>query len=322
MSDRLEFRHLKYLIAVAEEENISRAAKRLYLAQPSLSHQLKRLEEALLLDILVRESKGVRLTEAGNVLILGARKILRLRDEVVAAARAVHNVAVPPLRIGFSPFVDFSHLDTVCSVQTALFPGCEINPKSGSNVEITSLLEQGTLDIALLTLPVTNNGLEVYPFAFERLVVCMRSDDPLSKEKEILPAVLKKKLTIFWEPKQHPEAHARLMEMLGQVDVHPEIARTTVTPRDLQWMVQSKFGYALIREGSALENGLVTRPIAGVNWTVDSALIFRKSPSNKTVPVLVRELRKRLHMQASVTSAKKPGSVRILNRGEDLPLFG
>src|SRR5665213_151926 len=75
MSDRLEFRHLKYLIAVAEEENISRAARRLYLAQPSLSDQLKKLEEALLLDILIRDSKGVQMTEAGNVLILGARNI-------------------------------------------------------------------------------------------------------------------------------------------------------------------------------------------------------------------------------------------------------
>ena len=53
MSDLLEFRHLRYLIAVAEEANISRAAKRLFLAQPSLSTQLKSMEESLLIDLLV-----------------------------------------------------------------------------------------------------------------------------------------------------------------------------------------------------------------------------------------------------------------------------
>ena len=87
MSDLLEFRHFKYLIAVAEEKNISRAAKRLFLAQPSLSIQLKSIEDALSIELLVRVPKGVKLTPAAEVLIAGARQILALRDEVVAADR-------------------------------------------------------------------------------------------------------------------------------------------------------------------------------------------------------------------------------------------
>ena len=58
MSDRLDFRHLKYLIAVAEEKNISRAAKRLFLSQPSLSIQLKSIEDELSIELLVRVPKG------------------------------------------------------------------------------------------------------------------------------------------------------------------------------------------------------------------------------------------------------------------------
>jgi DNA-binding MarR family transcriptional regulator len=68
ISDQLEFRHLRYLIAVAEEENISRAAKRLFVAQPSLSIQLKSMEEALSIELLVRVPKGVKLTPAAEVL--------------------------------------------------------------------------------------------------------------------------------------------------------------------------------------------------------------------------------------------------------------
>ena len=102
ISTLLEFRHLRYLIAVAEEENISRAAKRLFVAQPSLSIQLKSMEDALSIELLVRVPKGVKLTPAAEVLTAGARQILALCDEVIAAARASHNGTIAPLRIGYT----------------------------------------------------------------------------------------------------------------------------------------------------------------------------------------------------------------------------
>ena len=322
MSDLLEFRHLRYLIAVAEEANISRAAKRLFLAQPSLSTQIKSLEEALLIDLLVRVPKGVKLTPAAEVLIAGSRQILKLRDEVIAAARASHHVSIAPLRIGFSPFVDRALLQMVCTLHISLFPNCEITPKSGDHVEILSLVERGIIDAALLTLPADGIGLSIQPLAQDRLVVCMRSNDPGANQAEIALSALEKMLTIFSEPKQHPEAHRQLMEMLDEVGVHPEVASKTATPHDIQWMVQSGYGHALIREGSELQAGVVTRPVAGVNWTVDSVLIFKKSSSQKTIPALVRELRKRPLLQSSLPPAKPPQSARQQRANRSLPLFG
>ena len=322
MSDRLEFRHLRYLIVVAEEANISRAARRLYLAQPSLSTQIKALEEALLIDLLVRVPKGVRLTPAAEVLIVGARQILKLRDEMIAAARASHQVSVAPLRIGFSPFVDRALLQMVCTLHNSLFPCCEIKPKSGDTVELLSLVEHGVIDAALLTLPANGIGLNMHRLAHDRLVVCMRSKDPAADQAEIAPSALQKRLTIFREPKQHPEAHRQLMELLDKVGVHPEIASTTATPHDIQWMVQSGYGHALIREGSELEAGVVTRPVAGVDWAVDSVLIFKKMPSHKAIPALVRELRKRPRLQSSIPPTKQPQSVRARRADLSLSLFG
>ena len=322
ISDQLEFRHLRYLIAVAEEENISRAAKRLFVAQPSLSIQLKSMEEALSIELLVRVPKGVKLTPAAEVLIAGARQILTLRDEVIAAARASHYGTIAPLRIGFSPFIDRALLQIVCSAQRALFPDCEITPKSGDAVELLSLLERGVIDAALLTLPANGIGLNIDQLSHDRLVVCMRSNDPAASQEEIAPSALEKRLKIFREPKQHPEGHRKLMEMLDVVGVHPEVASTTATPHDIQWMVRSGFGHALIREGSELEDGLVTRPVAGVSWTVDCALISKKSPSQKTIPVLVRALRKKLRLQASISPKKPPQSARLSAAKRTLPLFG
>jgi DNA-binding transcriptional LysR family regulator len=222
MSDLLEFRHFRYLIAVAEEQNITRAAKRLFVAQPSLSAQLKSMEESLLVDLLVRDRKGIKLTPAAEVLTAGARQILALRDDVIAAARASHNVAIAPLRIGFSPFVDRALLQMVCGAHTDLFPDSEIMPKSGDHVELLSLVERGLIDAALVTLPAEGMGLNMQPLAQDRLVVCMKSNDPAAKQDEIAPSALGKKLTIFREPRQHPEAHRRLIEMLSEVGVHQQ----------------------------------------------------------------------------------------------------
>lgn len=322
ISDLLEFRHLRYLIAVAEEENISRAAKRLFLAQPSLSIQLKSMEDALSIELLVRVPKGVKLTPAAEVLTAGARQILALRNEVIAAARASHHGSIAPLRIGFSPFIDRALLQMVCSAHLALFPNCEITPKSGDTVELLALLERGVIDAALLPLPANGIGLNVDQLSHDRLVVCMRSNDPAASLDEIAPSSLEKKLKIFREPKHNPEGHRHLLEMLDEVGVHPEVASTTAHPRDIQWLVKSGYGHALIREGSELEAGVVTRPVAGVSWKVDCALISKKSPSQKTIPVLVRALRKKLRSPSLMLSKKPPQSARRTAAKRTLPLFG
>lgn len=322
MSDLIELRSLKNLIAVVEEGNISRAAKRLYISQSCLSGQMKYLEEALQVSLLVRDNAGVHATAAAEILIAGSRHLLKLRDDLLVTTRAANSVSFLPMRLGFSSFVDHALFEMVCSIHTSLFPACEIKPQSGDNVEILLLLQAGEIDAALLTLPVEGVGLKTYPFTQSRLVVCMRADDPLAKLKAITPSDLGSKLTIFREPKQHPEAHHRLIEMLHEVGITGEVTNTNKTPHDLQWMVESSYGYALIREGSVLQEGLVTRPIAGVTWTVDSALILGKSTSQRTMPQLVRELRRRFRLQALLPPSKPPGSVRPSIRGKILPLFG
>jgi DNA-binding transcriptional LysR family regulator len=322
MSDLIELRHLKNLIAVAEAGNISRAAELLYISQPCLSGQMKHLEEAAQACLLVRHRGGVRVTPAAEILIAGSKQILKLRDDLLATTRTAHGVPFAPMRLGFSSFVDHSLFEMVCSIHTSLYPSCEIKSQSGDNVELLALLDRGDIDAALLTLPVTGAGLKTYPFTQSRLVVCMRADDPLSKLKEITPADLGSKLTIFREPKQHPEAHDRLIEMLSEVGITGDVASKNKTPHDLQWMVESRYGYALIREGSLLHDGLITRPIAGVTWTVDSALILGRSSSQKTLPQLVKELRRRFRLQAKLPPAKPVQSVRLPKEDKNLPLFG
>src|ERR1700723_1621386 len=89
MSDLVEFRHLKYIVAVAETANFTRAAERLFLAQPSLSKQIKDLEDEIGFPIFVRNRDGVRITPAGQMIITYAQEALSARGEIITMAPAV-----------------------------------------------------------------------------------------------------------------------------------------------------------------------------------------------------------------------------------------
>ena len=104
MSDHLEFRLLKYIVAVTETANFTRASERLFLAQPTLSQQVIALEEAIGVRIFVRRREGIHLTPAGQMLYAYAQEMLDLRDEVVSAARAMDRGEIPALRSGLAYF--------------------------------------------------------------------------------------------------------------------------------------------------------------------------------------------------------------------------
>ena len=102
----MELRHLRYFVAVGEEENLSRAAVKLHISQPALSKQVRDLEDEIGFSLLQRTAKSVRLTEAGRVFLDNARAVLRRADEAVKEARAVARAEPAELHVGY--FTDAS----------------------------------------------------------------------------------------------------------------------------------------------------------------------------------------------------------------------
>jgi hypothetical protein len=93
------------------------------------------------------------------------------------------------------------------------------------------------------------------------------------------------------------------MEWLGQGGVHIEEFARASHPTEMQALVKAGFGVALIREGTVLDAGLTTRPIAGVNWAVDTAFVHNRQVHPRTVPVLLRNLKRRLAVQLNKARA-------------------
>jgi DNA-binding transcriptional LysR family regulator len=292
MSDLVEFRHLKYIAAVAETCNFTRAAERLFLAQPSLSKQIKELEDAIGIQIFIRSRDGVTVTPAGRMIVSYAQQAVILRNEVIKTARAVHRGEVPVLRIGFCSFVNPETLHSLRDAYADLFPECPMRLWGGNPSQILQRMEQGTLDGALLPMPIGGDDLIVEHIASDALVVCMRVDDPLTLQTQIQPAELSQKLKIFRDPETHPAAHDRLMEMFAETGIQPQVSYLAATPADIQWMVEEDCGLALIDRSITLSPSLTTRPIAGAEWTADSAFVYRKDAAHQALPTLIRHLRK------------------------------
>jgi DNA-binding transcriptional LysR family regulator len=290
MSDILEFRHLKYIVAVAEEANFTRAAERLFLAQPSLSKQIKDLEDVIGFPIFVRSRDGARITPGGQMLIHYAQEALLARAQMVAIARAVHKGELPALRLGFSSFINPHLLEYFRDSYSRLFPDCPIHHSGGDPANILQRLKQGTLDGAFLPMPVDGADWAVLEVSRDPYVVCMRADDPLTGEPEVPIAELAHRLRIFRDPETHASAHQRLMAMLMAAGINPEVSCSAATPTDIQWMIRAGYGLALVDRTAILDSGLTTRPIAGIEWTSDTAFVHHKKAEHLALPFAIRFL--------------------------------
>jgi DNA-binding transcriptional LysR family regulator len=290
MSDSLEFRLLKYIVAVAETSNFTRAAERLFLAQPSLSKQIRDLEEEIRFPIFDRSREGVRITLAGEMVLAYAKETLRAREELLEMARAVHLGQVPPLRLGFSSFVNDKLLQSFRETYCGMFPGCEIQLAGGEPMQILQRINRRSLDCAILPMPIDNDLYHVQQVAQSPLVICLRGDDPLALQTQLDIQEIALRIKIFRDPELQPSAHSRLVEMFEEVGIPLHLACWATTPAQIQWMIKAGYGLALIDQTSFLDSGLVTRPLAGINWTADTAFVHHSRADHIALPFVERTL--------------------------------
>jgi DNA-binding transcriptional LysR family regulator len=310
IDDHLEFRLLKYIVAIAEAGTFTAAAARLHVSQSALSTQIRTLEDVLGIRVFDREHRTT-LTRAGKVLLRYGKEGLKTRKHIVQTIQAIHAGRMTHLRLGFTPFVHKSTLRSVSEIYKELIPDSGIIPESGDNEELTNRIRQDDLDVALLTLPIASDDLQINVLERERMVVCMRADDPLADYDEVPAAALNEKVSIFTYQRHHPAAYAQLMEMFNEIGVTLRPCRPTMNIDHIQWMVREGICYSVIQAGRPLVNGLVTRPIAGVDWTFDTALVAKVEHSNSALSLLIEEVAKHFRQPAGMSEKRPVASVGV-----------
>lgn len=300
MSEHVEFRDLKYIAAVAEAGSFTRAAEGLYVAQPSLSKQIKDVEIETGVQIFERQRDGVFPTPVGQMIVDYANATLAERKHVFRLAREITLGAIPPLRVGFSCFVNSRHLQALRSLYEKHFPSCILQLSGGDTVHVLHRMERGDLDCALLQMPVEGPKWVVEQIASAPLVVCMRSDDELADRAELSLQELAQRLTIFRDPDAHPLAHTKLTQRLAEAGVPVNVACSAATPQDIQLLVCDGYGWALVDADIPSQSNLTRKPISGVAWTSETALVFSTENRHPALSYLRRHL-----TRATASSVRK-----------------
>lgn len=306
MNDWAEFRHFRYLLVILEKQGFRIAAEELNSSQPNLTVQARQFQENASIRLFRKSRAGrIRPTETGVAFIALARLLLSTRDEVIEALRAIESREVRTARFGCSHWIDQSVFRDFCSIHKEIIPSCTIVPAYEDTTHLTEEVLNGLLDAAIVTLPINAPGLRVEQIRQERLVVCLRKDDPLARKVSLQTADLQGRLSVLCSPRRHPDAHDRLLELLRDVGITISDYSRASNSFELQMLVKDGHGLALVREGSVIEPELTTRPIAGVSWTVDTAVIYRENDHPKTIPVVLKALQQRYKQQEKIAVLPK-----------------
>jgi DNA-binding transcriptional LysR family regulator len=203
----MELRHLRYFIAAAEEQNITRAAARLHVSQPPLSRQIRDLEEELGVRLFERTGKAVRLTEAGRVFLGEARAVVARAEQAAQAVKAIASGLTGELHVGFAPSLAVDILPGALREFQAETPGIRVQLHDLSTEEMLAGLREEKIDVALMVqLPSQNlRGLQSLELQCYAVSIAASPAHPLARRKKArLDQVVDERI-VGYTQKDYPE---------------------------------------------------------------------------------------------------------------------
>jgi DNA-binding transcriptional LysR family regulator len=219
----VELRHLRYFIAVAEELNFSRAADRLHMAQPPLSAAIRQLERELGVELFVRTTREVRLTDAGRAFLEGARRTLADAERAAQDAKRAGAGELGRLRIAFSWSTRFDTLPALGRAFRASHPGVELLAQEMWNARMPPAFRSGSIDIAVSLCPEISAELELAPIRKERLVALLPESHPLAREQAIPLSALADEEFIVFPRDIAPRLHDAFMAIYRRAGFEPRL---------------------------------------------------------------------------------------------------
>lgn len=282
----MELRHLRYFLAVAEEGSLTVAAeRRLHTAQPSLSRQIRDLEDEVGVPLLTRSVRGIELTAAGRAFLDHARLTLTQADAAVEAARRAGQATKPTFSMGFLTGQEIDWLPHATVILRDELPNIEVRVVSKISPSLADDLQRRALDVAFLRRE-PQPDLEYFVVANEPLIVLMPSDHRLAPKKAIEPRDLVGE-TFLGMSDTAPVLRGVVESYLRRHKLHLRPAHEIDNLAMAMSMVASTRGVTLVPEYAKnfLPWSVVSRPLAGKPATIELAIGYHRkneSPVLKT----------------------------------------
>jgi DNA-binding transcriptional LysR family regulator len=290
----MELRRLRYFVAVAEELSFNRAAKRLHIAQPPLSNQIKQLEKELGVLLFERSSRGVRMTEAGELLLEEARRIFVQVDQTVNVVRRVGHGEVGRLTLGFVPSASNEVLPPILRAFRDRFPEVELFLREMRPDRVVQRLHDKQVDVGFLYLPLEDASLHIECVSREPLVLALPEAHPLASKQRVELQAVAGEPFVLPARYQMPGLYGQVTEACRQAGFVPNAVQKDV------WLMQTIVGLVAGGTGVALvpaslrnlhRRGVVYKSVHGLSPTVELGVIWRRDDRNAVLDSFLRVVR-------------------------------
>lgn len=248
----MELRHLRYFVAVAEELNFTKAARRLAITQPLLSRQVRDLEREIGAQLFDRNSSRVFLTEAGSRLLSEARVVLHHAAQAVEATRQVHAGVAGTLRLGIAKGLG-DIVSRIISGYLRTFPAVEIDVRDIASGFQSDAFDDRKIDVGFMRPPLNNPQLTSRLLFRQRLSVVLRKASPLAKRARIRLKDLAQESLLMIDRRISPGFDDKTLELYRDAGISPKIISTATMPYD-------EAGAILVASGKGIYIAVGERP--------------------------------------------------------------
>ncbi len=240
----MEMHQLRYVVAVARAGNFSRAAEQCHVSQPSLSQQIRKLEEELGERVFDRMKRAARLTSSGHAFL---RRAVRILEEVAAAQREAteaRHLLCGAVAVGVLPTIAPYLLPKALAQFTRQYPGVEVIVQEDTTAQLIKLLRGCEIDFAIASHPAAGEGLEISELFTEELLLALPPGHPLARKHKVSMSDLEGEKFIVMK-----EGHCLGDQVLGfcnRRDLHLKMSFRSAQLETIQALVCAGVGISLI----------------------------------------------------------------------------
>jgi DNA-binding transcriptional LysR family regulator len=292
----MELRHLRYFVAVGEEQHFGRGAQRLRVAQPALSRQIQDLETELGFKLFERLSRGVKLSTAGKLFLEDARRILRQVEEAVGRAQRVASGQLGTLRVGVIESMSWHGVvpDSFRRCRERQ-PDVELQIKPQSSSEQIAAVRSGQLDAGFVfTIADMDRELVQLEIAMVNLMLAVPKSHPLARLKAARSRELSDASFIWFPRRESPHFYDRLMNACFRGGLKsPRVVQEGVNEATILSLVSCGLGVAFVSSATRWRcpESVVLLSVDDLNLRLPFALVWRKDNASSLLATFVADVR-------------------------------
>ncbi|MGC1261949.1 MAG: LysR substrate-binding domain-containing protein [Jannaschia helgolandensis] len=270
----------RYLVAIAETLHFRRAAENVHVTQPTLSTQLRELEEKLGVQLVERSRSGVTLTAIGAEVAARARVVLRDVADIAALARSAADPLAGTVRVGVVGSLGSYFLPLVIPSLHAQYPKLKFYVREGTAADLLSRLREGSLDVLFFPTPLDESSLHITPLFHEPLLIVLPADHPLSATPVVDRTALRGETVMTLEPGHR--LHDTVADLCTETGAQLSLDYEGTSLDTLRQMVAMGLGLsvlpALYVRSEVTREALVTaRPLSDPAPGRDIGMVWRKA---------------------------------------------